>query len=146
MKLDQVAGILPSMVQDLIKIIGLPLALQLVEELGGTTFPVSRNKRRLGQVRYAALADVVGVPAADILTRHYGGDEIYIPRCAAALRELRNRQLRADFDRMCVLHSAQHVVTELVRKYRLSDRWVWEILKRADYCDAGTTSEQQKLF
>ena len=115
---------------------------ELVAALGGTTFPVPKNQRRLGQVRYEALAEVIGVDGADALTRHFGGEILSIPKCEAALRELRDRAVRAEFDTITRDHPAVHAVTQLARKYRLTDRHIWRLLNRVD----RETLPQARLF
>ncbi|MEN2427238.1 Mor transcription activator family protein [Chromobacterium vaccinii] len=132
MKLNDVQHLLPEMAQLIATLIGLPKALRLIEAWGGTTFPISKNKRRDGQIRYEALAEVVGVEAADIMTRHFGGEVLSIPRCALALREIRDRMLRYDFDTETKLVSTTCAVSQLAKKYNMTERNVWFILKRYD--------------
>lgn len=145
MDFTNVEHLLPDAIQVLIRLIGLPAAVRLVEQLGGTTFPVALRKSRLGEIRYEALSEVVGSEAADAITKHYGGDCLYIPRCVAALRELMHREIRAEFDAMTHEHSAIHAVTRLAVQYRMSDRHVWRILKRPD-ANAQSPPKQDDLF
>ncbi|WP_255497675.1 Mor transcription activator family protein [Aquitalea sp. LB_tupeE] len=132
MQLEQLQHLLPEMAQLIASLIGLPRALKLIEAWGGTTFPISKNQRRQGQIRYEALAEVVGVDAADILTRHFGGEVLAIPRCAAALRAMRNQQIRDSFDTLTRHHPASHAVHQLARQYQITERQVWSILKKEE--------------
>ncbi|WP_460536628.1 Mor transcription activator family protein [Chitinimonas naiadis] len=91
---------LPDTIRDMAEIIGLPTVLRLVEAYGGITFPVSKGRSRLGEIRHGALVDVVGEVAANQLAYHYGGEELYIPQCTAALRVLRHRRIRSEFGRL----------------------------------------------
>lgn len=145
MDFANVEHLLPEAIQTLIRLIGLSASVRLVEQLGGTTFPVALRKSRLGEIRYEALSEVVGSDAADAITKHYGGDSLYIPRCVTALRELMHREIRAEFDAMTREHSAIHAVTQLAVRYRMSDRHVWRILKRADM-NAQPPPAQDDLF
>ena len=142
-QLEQLQHLLPEMAQLIASLIGLPRALKLIEAWGGTTFPVSKNQRRQGQIRYEALAEVVGVDAANILTRHFGGEVLAIPRCAAALRAMRNQQIRDSFDTLTRHHPASHAVHQLARQYQITERQVWSVLKTATDRTAG---EQQGLL
>lgn len=144
MKLHGVEHLLPEVVQVIVHLIGLPSTLRLVDQLGGTTFPVALRKSRMGEIRYEMLADVVGMEAADAMTQHFGGDALYIPMCKAALRELMYRDVRAAFDELTREHSALHAVSELVKRYRMSDRQIWRILKKGN--DEGKPPEQSALF
>jgi hypothetical protein len=145
MDFADVEHLLPEAIQTLIRLIGLSASVRLVEQLGGTTFPIALRKSRLGEIRYEALSEVVGPDAADAITKHFGGDSLYIPRCAAALRELMHRQIRSDFDGMTREHSAIHAVNQLALRYRMSDRHVWRLLKRVDL-SAPPAAIQDELF
>lgn len=130
--LSAVAHLLPPLARELHGLIGIVPTLRLVEEMGGQQFPVSKNQRRQGAIRFERLAEVIGSHAAQVMTRHYGGCVISIPMCAIALRELRDRELRADFDRITLEHPANHAVAVLNRKYKLTERHIWRIVKRSD--------------
>ena len=121
---------LPASVAELVDLIGLDKAMKLVRTLGGTTFPVPKRATSLGELRYNVLADVVGVDAADVLVRRFGGDELYIPRCAAALQAARDAAINDTFVvETRAGRSSADVVSVLARRYKLSDRRVWDILK-----------------
>lgn len=145
MNFGDVEHLLPEAIQVMIRLIGLPASVKLVEQLGGTTFPVSLRKSRLGEIRYEALSEVVGSDAADAITKHFGGDSLYIPRCVTALREIMHRSIRRDFDEMTKEHSAIHSVTQLAVRYRMSDRHVWRVLKKPDL-KAHSPPTQNALF
>lgn len=121
---------LPSTMQLVAKLIGMPRTLQLVQALGGTTLPFSKNQSRAGQLRFAALVDVIGQDAAEQLTHHFGGDILYITRCSKVLRQARNQQLIRDFDAMLADGlGANEAVSVLAMRYHLSDRMIWRVLK-----------------
>jgi len=123
---------LPDFVRLLVRLIGMPKTVMLIEQLGGTTFPVAKRLSRQGEVRYQLLAEVVGVEAADRLTEHFGGEPLYIPTCAKAVRLARDRRIRADFDTITREHSSLYAVVKLVQRNKLSDRQIWRILKQED--------------
>lgn len=134
---------LPASVAELVDVIGLERAMKLVRTLGGTTFPVPKRATKLGELRYNVLADVVGVDAADALVKHYGGVELYIPRCAAALQAARD----AAINELYIAEtgkgrSSADVVFSLARRYKISDRRVWDILKTLP----EKPDEQLRLF
>jgi len=124
-------GGLPASVAELVDLIGLDTAMKLVRTLGGTTFPVPKRATKLGELRYNVLADVVGVDAADALVKHFGGEELYIPRCSAALQTVRDAEINNYFVAETNKgRSSAEVVFYLARQYHLSDRRIWNILKR----------------
>lgn len=140
---------LPTIAQRLVDLIGLPCTINLVDRLGGTTFPVSHNERSLGHVRYNLLAEVVGIPAADKITSAFAGTRLYIPQCRRALQQARNRAICTEFDRLVGPgsdSSGKDAVFFLARKYRLSDRLVWQILKSTDMLIDARRDVQGTLF
>lgn len=131
MNLDEVKGLLPAQLLDIIEAIGLPATQRLVEQLGGTTWPVAKGTRRLGIIRHSALAEVIGEDAAAIVAREWGGVPLYIPRCETALRHLRDLDINSQFEQgVREGISANTLVNELARAYKLSDRRIWRILKQ----------------
>ncbi len=131
MKLEQVRALLPEQIQEIAEAIGLPATQRLVQELGGTTWPVSKGVRRLGIIRHEALKEVIGETAAQIMAERWGNETLYIAKCDAPLRRLRDLEIHRKFEQAVREGvSANTVVSELARAYKLSDRWVWVILKQ----------------
>lgn len=128
--LANVKHFLPATIQTLAALIGLPKTLRLVEELGGTTFPVAQGKTRLGEIRFAALAEVVGNEAATQIAKHFASEKLYIAKCADALRQIRNRSICEEYDVISAHHGSPTAVVQLALKYRLSDRQIEKILKQ----------------
>ncbi len=111
---------LPQSLVELIGLIGLDSAMALVDAHGGTTITVP--------MRYRAdhwLARLIGEEAARALIDHYGGDRIEVPRCAAALRAQRDRAILDAWRR-------GHSQARLARQYRLTERGVRKIIRRAE--------------
>lgn len=133
MNLDQVKGLLPKQLLEIADAIGLPAAQRLVEELGGTTWPVAKGVRRLGIIRHEALKEVVGETAANIMAEHWANVPLYIPRCDAAMRRVRDLEINRQYVQgVREGISANTLVAELARTYKLSDRRIWEILKQPE--------------
>ncbi|WP_312929120.1 Mor transcription activator family protein [Stutzerimonas nitrititolerans] len=130
MNLEQVRALLPAQIQEIAAAIGLPATQRLVQELGGTTWPVAKGVRRLGVIRHEALKEVVGEQAAQIMAERWGNQDLYIAKCDGPLRRLRDLEIHRQFEQaMREGISANTVVNELARNYQLSDRWIWKILK-----------------
>lgn len=130
--IEQLQELLPQQVLEIARVVGMPAALRLVDELGGTTWEFAQGANRNGQIRVAALGDIMGEEAAQLLTSHLGGEKIYIPQCSAALRRLRDLEMHRQFEQAVREGvTANTVVAELARAYKLSDRRVWVILKQA---------------
>ena len=130
MNLEEVRALLPERILDIADAIGLPATQRLVEELGGTTWPVAKGVRRLGIIRHEALKEVVGETAANIMAERWGSEPLYIAKCDVPLRRLRDLDIHRQFEQAVREGvSANTVVSELARTYKLSDRRIWEILK-----------------
>lgn len=132
MAMARAAHLLPENARQLVDMLTLATTLKLVDAYGGTHFPIPKTARQEGQY-FAALAEAVGVDAANKLVKRYGNTRLYVPKCAAALRALRDASIRADYDMSCgeLGHNAT-VNNVLVPKYKLCDRRIEEILSKAD--------------
>lgn len=133
-QLTQVQHLLPASAQTLAELIGLPATLKLVSQLGGRTW--SFVKHRHGAHEDSdALARIVGEQEAKLLAHHFAGDaDVHIPLCKVALRELRDREIRAGFDQMTMVqhYSARQAVAELASLHSMASRHVWRLLKQCD--------------
>lgn len=127
--LYQVADLLPPSVADIVRTIGIEPTLRLVAALGGTSydFPVGVAD----SPRLRVLQDILDPEDIERLLAVYGGARTYIPRCEAALRELRNRQFRAAVETMAARDgiSQKLAIQQLAPQYDITERWAYEILK-----------------
>lgn len=122
---------LPGTARDLIERLGSAATLRLVSMLGGTTLSVPMRATARGEARYRYLCEFLGPGLADALCREYGGTDLYVPACRAAVMDQRDAALARDRDVMAGAGlSERDIVTGLALKYGLSDRQVWRILKR----------------
>lgn len=144
MSLESARVHLPPTVRRIAELAGLPVAIKLVDALGGRSWYFARGMGQNGQARVAALSEIVGDDVAERLAFYmHERHAVYIPKCDEALRVLRNIEIHRQFDQSTREGvSANTVVAELARVYELSDRHVWRVLKRlpglAD--DAGSTT------
>lgn len=147
MQLDSVLGLLPRVIRQVVDAIGAAAALQLVETFGGSTYRVPLRKTPAGEKQFQLVADVVGEAAAQRLVEVFGGQELYLANCAEALREIRNREIRAEFDRLTQAErmAAMRAVALMAPRFRKSDRQIWRILNETDR-DGQVTSTQPTLF
>lgn len=109
---------LPASLRELVEVIGLPAALALVEHWGGIRLWVPVELRD-----DHPLIARLGRDAAERLVQHYAGETISVPRCAAALRRMRDRRIRERY---------QHeTAASLAREYGCTERWIWYVVSRA---------------
>ncbi|KDB09495.1 Mor transcription activator domain protein [Burkholderia sp. lig30] len=144
MDLHEVEHLLPRTAKRIVAVIGLPAFIMLIMRIPGVVFPVPKRGNREGEARYEELAEHIGPDAASEMCRHFGGERIPIPTCSAAWRELRDRQLRAEFDKLTRESSALHAVSKIAIKHGITDRMVWSILKKTD--DTVKSTDQIPLF
>lgn len=144
-KLKQLATVehmLPDTMQLIRAAVGIDAATAFAAEFGGRTLYIPQAPC----AGWHAIAEVIGEPATKALAAQLGGDELYIPSCAGAQRELRDRRIRAVFDKMttgATRTSAAAAYAAISQSFHLSDRRIQEILGRAD---AGPGPEQLGLF
>lgn len=129
--MSQVAAISSSVtLTEIVEVIGEAAALKLVHKYGGTSprLPALRNCTTEHD-----LAVVIGLDLLTKLVVVTGGARwLYVPKCAKGLREARNREIVAAY-------TAGEPVEVIARRYNLSDRQVWNILKQT-VVDDGQSS------
>lgn len=132
-----------AIVKLLISVIGESAAIRMmdVKNFGGGSFDFPKSETGLGAQTFAALAEVVGMPNAQRLCNHFGGERLYIPNLASQYRQERNKNIVKKYN-------GGSTVRELMREYGLSDRRVWEILKTTDMTQVNQISRyvQESLF
>ncbi|EOS94051.1 hypothetical protein LU631_09825 [Erwinia tracheiphila] len=94
---ESVSELLQAVVLELVELIGYRDTQSLIEHVGGVSFPVGKNVNTTGKRRVDVLASAVPVESAKKIAARFGGETLYIPRCSAALRELRNRRFIAEY-------------------------------------------------
>lgn len=102
---------------ELVRVVGQEAAATLVQVAGGLALRIPKNPPLDGP-----LAELPP-PVQEALARYAGGDVLYIPKCDGAARAARDREIVA-------LYDAGVSVKEIARRYRLTERWVYEILGR----------------
>lgn len=121
----------------LVELIGLPLALRLVDNFGGVPIYLPHP----GRVKeHSPVAQVIGHEAMQRLAAEWPMTHVMVPSGADYLRRQRNAALRAD--------ARQMSQPQLARKYDMALRTVERILAGVDEDEAAETKtrEQGQLF
>ncbi len=119
---------LPTVIQEIVRLIGHSKTMLLVQHFGGQEIRVPKGE---GSDTWAALAEVIGYEATTRLCREFGGGEpIYIALCAKAVRDERNRRIVTRYDSLLREgHSSGGAVSVLVREFApISYRWIEKIV------------------
>lgn len=128
--LTELRALLPETFAGVVALIGLEKAFVLVEKYGGTTFPI-------GKVLWFCMGETLGDECVDKLkTALRGKSEFYVPRCDKVLRELRNRQIRREYDELITQNppmSVRLAANNLARHYQLSSRQIANIVNEAGF-------------
>lgn len=142
--IDNLAA-LPATARDLVEQLGARLALKIIQRWPGIKFRVPLGVRENAPMR-ERLVEALGEADADRLAVVFGGETIYVPICAQAVRDLRDLRIIDDYS-----HGAS--VTELSLRECLSARQIENILKRtpgmpraARRRAAGGDKDQMDLF
>lgn len=143
--------LLPSSFASVVAIVGVGNAFKLVQKYRGTSFKIGKNKRKAGKILHFCLAEVVGEDAATRIEIALKGQrELYVPKCDDVLRELRNRQIRREFDELTLYQTPPLLATvaenSLALAYQLSARQIRSILTETDRVPTKNQTEQYALF
>ncbi len=110
-------GILPAQVTKIASLIGLELAMVLVEHArgnDGTGVMYFPRRPRPGQ----CLVKLVGLSAAVKLSKVYGGQTIILPKCLAIYRARRNAEVLRMLDAGMSIHNIAEAVGLTDRQIR----------------------------
>lgn len=136
---ESVADYLPSTILEIVEVIGFANTEKLVRKLGGACVRFS-----CGQFYFPKVVEAVGIENAKLLRHYFGGKQApYIPRCAEALRILRNQRFIMAFEQLKNQGmSGRMIMLELCPQYGISERHAWDIIQK------GTTLpiSQASLF
>ncbi|WP_301181602.1 Mor transcription activator family protein [Thalassolituus sp. UBA3500] len=110
-------NLLPESIRDIIDLVGISAALRIVEERGGIRLYVPKTPA----VNHW-LSDLIGLDNMTALVNVYAGEEIEIPRCAAALKAIKDHEIA----------TAEGSVTELARRYGYTERGIRKIRRRVE--------------
>ena len=110
-------------VNELVELIGLPAAIELIRALGITL---------RGQEQREKLVQIIGREQATKLIGRYGGTTLYIPTCRQAFVDTRDRNINLERDELAREGlSERALVSVLAVRHGLSDRQIWRILKKS---------------
>ncbi len=141
-QLSHLQNLLPPSIHEVAAVIGMPATLRLVERFGGTTLPLPKGANRIGRSSLQALAKQIGDEDAHKLAHHCAGEPLYVPKCDVALRRIRDLSICERFEtavREGV--TANKIVMILAVEYKLTDRWIWKILKETPPETASQTGD-----
>lgn len=101
---------------------------RLLHAFGGQNIRVPRT---LPKDKNHTLRKTLGVACLRKLMAVFGGTSVYVPRCTSLMNRLRQRDIIKDFShRTRRGSSSTAAVANLARRHGISDRRVWQILKK----------------
>ena len=101
---------------------------RLLHAFGGQSIRIPRS---LPKDKGHVLRKNLGVTCLRKLMAVFGGTSIYVPRCTALMNRLRQRNIIKDFSHSTRRGSSSTTaVATLARRHGISDRRVWQILKK----------------
>lgn len=136
-QLESVAALLPEVALQLVSELGATAACALLNGLPGCELRIPKGPAHNaeGARRWQVLVACIGEAPAARLMQRWGGDALYVPICQDARRELRDRAIRAEFDRMTLELglSGREAVYEIGLAFApISNRQIEKICGRTD--------------
>lgn len=120
---NEAADGLPRLAIELVEVMGMPAAMQLIHEFGGRRIIVPGWPLKRRSSRFQFLEDMVGAQAAQAFAQRWGNIEVQVPMCKKALQIVRVREVVAAYGR-------GEKVPELARVHQVTESTVWKWLKR----------------
>lgn len=125
-------NIFPEAIQFLVNLIGEEGTFSLIQHYGGSTLRIPRGDTVVGKAKIKSLAQRIGEREAQYIVQTFGGTCIYIPNCKKLLTTKQHAQIIQDRDKLAAKGiSERRLVADLARRYKLSDRHIWRILKKS---------------
>lgn len=125
------ADLLPPLLQDWVRLIGLPATMAMVNRYGGTRIYIPAEAPA-----DHPYADLIGQDNLVKLCAEYGafghGLRLLLPNARRALTAVRNAQIRADY--------ASKSARELAAAYQLNQRHIERIVADLDQVDTAQTA------
>lgn len=119
---DLSTELLPQLLQDFVRLIGLPATMKMVEQLGGLRIYVPVTPTPDHQ-----FVAIIGFDNLVKLSSEFGtGDRFMLPKATRALTAIRNARIVVEHD--------EKSVRTLASEYRLTERQVTRILSEAREC------------
>lgn len=119
---------LPESVQDLIEVVGLSAAEVIVRERGGIRLCIPMKAKANHW-----MAKLIGLDKMVKLVRVYQGEEIDIPRCAAAILAARENEIAC----------SEKSNAELAREHGYTERGIRKLKRRVE---GNYNARQDELF
>ena len=144
-ELAQLESLLPESAKMLIHVLGYAATTRLINRFGGVSLSAKSGaaRDRSGGV-HALLREVLNEDESKKLIGYLGAAQFYIPRCDAALRQVRNaRFIAAVAERQDGGLSIRQAFAVLCPQFGISDRVGWELIRARS---AGGKAEQPGLF
>lgn len=113
---------------------------RVLHSFGGQSIRVPRT---LPKKKSHSLRKMLGLACLRKLMAAFGGTSIYVPRCSALMTRMRHHDIIKDFSRSTAHGSSStSAVSTLARRHGISDRRVWQILKK----DSSVPSQARVLL
>jgi hypothetical protein len=115
---------LPDQAREIAGVVGLDDTLRIVSVYGGMALSFSDDTQGEVGTRRDIITQLLGKKKATAFFRRFVNRILYIPRCASALKKVRDVEICQKYDRATT-------IAELVGEYRLTERQIWNILKES---------------
>lgn len=127
----------PRTAADLCRVAGIEGAARIISAWGGREWPVPvrvGGTHPKGIQRNAQLCEIVGEQAAQRIVSYWGGGRLQIPNLKEVLWSYSQDKIREEFDLLTTTHgyTSPEAVFELGNKYGVTDKALWNALKRPD--------------
>ena len=122
---------------ELVLLIGLDATFIMLKHFAGTRVEITQCRTTGSKSKGKELENLIGQDAASKLRdAYYAQRKVTIPKCSAAMKYLRNVEMRQKFDELTMSKdkhiTASSAVSILADEYDLVESTIWAILKSGE--------------
>ncbi len=119
---------LPQSLREVADVVGLTAAARLAESWGGIRLYVPEKITPEHEI-----SRVIGYDAARLLSQVFARETLSVPRAAAGLRKVRNKEMQQQYNNGIS-------AARLALQYGMTERQVYDIVKRGNIADENQTA------
>lgn len=141
--LNKYQDILPASAKEIVEVVGIKDAIELIKKYGGTTMIITNLE---SSYAYQDLSTVLAAEQVEKVIKHFSGTRLYIPKCDEAMIRIRNEQFWKAVEKLIIdlSVSQERAIFLLCPQFGITYRQAFNIKKEMQ--TVKEDSKQQALI